>query len=289
MVGVPNAGEERIAEYSPFDDPEGGPGRGGDYVSHLAETIKPLVDARFRTLPQRETTGVAGSSMGGLISLFAFFARPDVFGIMGALSPSLWFAGARYLWAARGGAFPSRQTLPRRRPPGGSRDRRECPPAPRPAAREGVRRGRAPSLRGGPRGQARRGGLGPALPGRRCRFFFLLQSNPCTTSTTAGTAPRSAGTWPWTSSGIMAPGSWSSPPRWARIASGSTGGCTRCWPTTSTRAGSSSSCLDHVHDETWNAEHSASRRPGLAAPPVRPLPGERGPAVHREPQLESRT
>jgi predicted alpha/beta superfamily hydrolase len=60
-------------------------------VSHLAGTIKPWVDARFRTLPQRETTGVAGSSMGGLISLFAFFARPDVFGIMGALSPSLWF------------------------------------------------------------------------------------------------------------------------------------------------------------------------------------------------------
>ena len=92
VVGVPNAGEDRIAEYSPFDDPEGGLGRGNEYVSHLAETIKPLVDARFRTLPQRETTGVVGSSMGGLISLVAFFARPDVFGIMGALSPSLWFA-----------------------------------------------------------------------------------------------------------------------------------------------------------------------------------------------------
>ncbi len=92
VVGVPNTGEDRIAEYSPFDDPEGGPGRGSEYVSHLAETIKPLVDRRFRTLPQRETTGVVGSSMGGLISLFAFFARPDVFGVMGALSPSLWFA-----------------------------------------------------------------------------------------------------------------------------------------------------------------------------------------------------
>ncbi len=92
VVGVPNANGDRLAEYSPFHDSEGGPGRGGDYVSHLAETIKPLVDARFRTLPRRETTGVAGSSMGGLISLFACFARPDVFGIMGALSPSLWYA-----------------------------------------------------------------------------------------------------------------------------------------------------------------------------------------------------
>jgi predicted alpha/beta superfamily hydrolase len=93
VVGVPNAGEQRIAEYSPFEDPEGGVGRGVEYVRHLAETIKPLVDARFLTLPRRETTGVAGSSMGGLISLFAFFARPDVFGLVGALSPSLWFAG----------------------------------------------------------------------------------------------------------------------------------------------------------------------------------------------------
>jgi predicted alpha/beta superfamily hydrolase len=92
VVGVPNAGEARIGEYSPFDDPEGGPGGGADFVSHLAGTIKPLVDVRFRTLPQPATTGVVGSSMGGLISLFAFFARPDVFGIMGALSPSLWVA-----------------------------------------------------------------------------------------------------------------------------------------------------------------------------------------------------
>lgn len=93
VVGIPNAGEGRLAEYGPFDDPEAGPGRGAGYVSHVAEAIKPLVDARFRTLPQREATGVVGSSMGGLISLFAFFARPDVFGIMGALSPSLWLAG----------------------------------------------------------------------------------------------------------------------------------------------------------------------------------------------------
>jgi predicted alpha/beta superfamily hydrolase len=92
-VGVHNAGERRVAEYSPFDDPDGEPGRGGHYVSHLADTIKPLVDGRFRTLPSPEATGVVGSSMGGLISLFAFFSRPDIFGILGALSPSLWFAG----------------------------------------------------------------------------------------------------------------------------------------------------------------------------------------------------
>jgi predicted alpha/beta superfamily hydrolase len=91
-VGIPNAGEGRLAEYSPFDDPEAGPGRGTEYVVSMVETIKPLVDARYRTRPEREATGVVGSSMGGLISLFAFFARPDVFGVAGVLSPSLWFA-----------------------------------------------------------------------------------------------------------------------------------------------------------------------------------------------------
>ncbi|MBA3893712.1 MAG: hypothetical protein H0X69_08450 [Gemmatimonadales bacterium] len=75
MVGVPNRGEGRLAEDSPFDDTEGGPGRGSDYVNYLAGAIKGLVDARYRTLPEREATGIAGSSMGGLISLFAFFAR----------------------------------------------------------------------------------------------------------------------------------------------------------------------------------------------------------------------
>jgi predicted alpha/beta superfamily hydrolase len=92
-VGIPHAGEERLTEYSPFDNPESGPGRGREYVTYLAETIKPLVDARYRTIPGRGTTCVAGSSMGGLISIFAFLARPDVFGAVAAMSPSLWYAG----------------------------------------------------------------------------------------------------------------------------------------------------------------------------------------------------
>jgi predicted alpha/beta superfamily hydrolase len=91
-VGIPHAGEARITEYSPFDDPDGGEGRGRQYVTYLADTIKPLVDAGYRTIPGRGATCVAGSSMGGLISLFAFVARPDVFGAAAAMSPSLWYA-----------------------------------------------------------------------------------------------------------------------------------------------------------------------------------------------------
>jgi predicted alpha/beta superfamily hydrolase len=93
VVGIAHAGEGRIAEYSPFDDADAGPGRGSEYVALMVDVIKPLVDARYRTIPERGTTGVAGSSMGGLISLYAFLARPDVFGVTAAMSPSLWFAG----------------------------------------------------------------------------------------------------------------------------------------------------------------------------------------------------
>ena len=93
VVGVPNAGVRRIDEYSPFKDQRLRKGGRGDwYVAFLANTVKPLIDRDFRTLPEREHTGVLGSSMGGLISLYALFCRPEVFGFAGAMSPSLWFA-----------------------------------------------------------------------------------------------------------------------------------------------------------------------------------------------------
>lgn len=93
VVGVPNMGEERLAEYSPFVDPVEGGGAGDRYLDFLARTLKPAVDRRFRTKTGKEHTGIAGSSMGGLISLYAFFHASSVFGFAGALSPSLWFAG----------------------------------------------------------------------------------------------------------------------------------------------------------------------------------------------------
>ncbi len=92
VVGVANAGSERIAEYSPFTDARlADGGRGDAYLAFLAETVKPLIDSHFRSLPDREHTTMIGSSMGGLISLYAFFARPDLVGHVAAMSPSAWF------------------------------------------------------------------------------------------------------------------------------------------------------------------------------------------------------
>jgi predicted alpha/beta superfamily hydrolase len=105
VVGIPNAGESRCDEYSPFVDARQGGGRGDDYIAFIADTVKPLIDASFRTISGRAGTGIAGSSMGGLISLYAFFARPDVFGFVGAMSPALWFADRALLDYVRGAPF----------------------------------------------------------------------------------------------------------------------------------------------------------------------------------------
>lgn len=92
VVGVPHAGVERIVEYSPFDDTHFGEGRGNRYLDFLVDTLKPQIDQQYRTLRARRWTGIAGSSMGGLISTYAAFTRPETYGFAGALSPSFWFA-----------------------------------------------------------------------------------------------------------------------------------------------------------------------------------------------------
>ena len=97
VVGIPNTGHTRLAEYSPFPDSQMGGGQGDNYVAFLTDTIKPIIDQDFRTLPDKPNCGIMGSSMGGLISLYAFFHRSDVFGFTGVMSPSLWFGHGRIL------------------------------------------------------------------------------------------------------------------------------------------------------------------------------------------------
>ena len=90
----PNHG--RISEYSPFtfDIPELGHIRGQGHITMewLINQFKPYIDVHFPTLPQREYTFIAGSSMGGLMSLYAVMTYNHVFSRAAALSPSLWFA-----------------------------------------------------------------------------------------------------------------------------------------------------------------------------------------------------
>lgn len=93
VVAVPNMGVHRLAEYTPFMDAEKRGGRGDAYLDFIVHSLKPEVDRRFRTRHERTHTGIMGSSLGGLISLYAFFRHPGVFGFAGIMSPSLWWAG----------------------------------------------------------------------------------------------------------------------------------------------------------------------------------------------------
>ncbi|MBS0395792.1 MAG: alpha/beta hydrolase, partial [Proteobacteria bacterium] len=100
VVGIDNAGADRWREYAPAAavaalDPErraqalraaGGEPRSEEYLRFLVEELKPFVDAHFRTRPGRDDTFIMGSSMGGLISLYAISRYPDVFGGAGCLS-----------------------------------------------------------------------------------------------------------------------------------------------------------------------------------------------------------
>ncbi len=92
FIGIENGAEHRIAEYSAWKNEEYGGGEGAQYLDFLCDTLKPFVDEHLRTLPGREATGIIGSSMGGLLALYAAIEKPEVFGMAGVFSPSLWFS-----------------------------------------------------------------------------------------------------------------------------------------------------------------------------------------------------
>jgi predicted alpha/beta superfamily hydrolase len=105
VIGIPNVGSARLDEYSPYVDATHGGGAANQYLDFITHTLKPVVDREFRTLPSREFTGIAGSSMGALLSLYAFFTRAEVFGFAGAMSPALWFAARQIFVTVEQSAF----------------------------------------------------------------------------------------------------------------------------------------------------------------------------------------
>ena len=103
LVGIEcnREGNGRLEEYSPFtfENSELGriKGRGKQYMHWLIKELKPYIDGNFRTLPDRENTLIAGSSMGGLMALYAVATFNQVFQRAACLSPSLWVAPGKML------------------------------------------------------------------------------------------------------------------------------------------------------------------------------------------------
>lgn len=113
VVAVDHGGDRRLDEYDPWRnaDPKLGGGEGDAYVAFLVESLKPWIDRRYRTRRDPAHTGVMGSSMGGLIALYAALKRPDVFGRAGVFSCACWVADPQvyaFARAARPGRTPAR-------------------------------------------------------------------------------------------------------------------------------------------------------------------------------------
>jgi predicted alpha/beta superfamily hydrolase len=91
-VGIDHGVELRMRELNPWDHPRTGPGEGWVYLRFVVETVKPLIDTRFRTRRAAAHTALIGSSMGGLITQAALHRHRTTFGLGGVFSPSFWIA-----------------------------------------------------------------------------------------------------------------------------------------------------------------------------------------------------
>lgn len=96
VVAIDHAGNERLIDFNPVVTEEKKQ-EGMKYIKFVGTYLKPYIDGRYRTLPSREHTGIGGSSLGGLVSLYGILNRSEVFGRAMVFSPSLWIAPASYL------------------------------------------------------------------------------------------------------------------------------------------------------------------------------------------------
>ena len=98
VVAIDNGLNKRLNEYCPYDfslkgigaNATSNKGEGDQYVDFLVKTLKPFIDRKYRTLGDKIHTFIAGSSMGGLISMYAILKYPNVFGGAGVFSPAFW-------------------------------------------------------------------------------------------------------------------------------------------------------------------------------------------------------
>lgn len=108
-------GNGRLEEYSPVDFTmrDGTPirGKGRKYMNWLVREFKPYIDANYPTLPDRANTAIAGSSMGGLMTMYALAKYNRIFSRGAALSPSLWVGNGSALEIIKDGRYAANTLL----------------------------------------------------------------------------------------------------------------------------------------------------------------------------------
>jgi enterochelin esterase-like enzyme len=91
IVGIYNAGDRRLAEYTHERDWQRGGGEAEHYGRMLVEDLLPWIAARYRVRSDRESTGMGGSSLGGLVTLYLGLKHAERFGKLAVMSPSVWW------------------------------------------------------------------------------------------------------------------------------------------------------------------------------------------------------
>jgi predicted alpha/beta superfamily hydrolase len=91
IVGIYNTGKRRLREYTPSKDRKVGGGGADRYGRMLTREIKPFVESQYRILPGVANTGIGGSSLGALLTLYLGLRYRQIFGKMAVLSPSVWW------------------------------------------------------------------------------------------------------------------------------------------------------------------------------------------------------
>ncbi|WP_185204688.1 alpha/beta hydrolase-fold protein [Chryseobacterium sp. C3] len=90
IIAVEHGSEERIKEYIFDNDNVANGSEGKKYIRFITDTLKPYVDQTYRTKKDRDNTGIGGSSLGALISIYSGFLYPEVYSKLLIFSPSLW-------------------------------------------------------------------------------------------------------------------------------------------------------------------------------------------------------
>jgi predicted alpha/beta superfamily hydrolase len=91
IVGIYNTGDSRLAEYTPDRNPQMGGGEADTYGRLITEELMPWIAEQYRVRPEREATGMGGSSLGGLVTLYLGIRHAAVFGKLAVMSPSAWW------------------------------------------------------------------------------------------------------------------------------------------------------------------------------------------------------
>ena len=91
IVGIYNTGDRRLAEYTHERDWQMGGGEADSYGALITRELIPWIGLHYRTKPGREHTGMGGSSLGGLVSLYLGLKYSEIFGRLAVLSPSVWW------------------------------------------------------------------------------------------------------------------------------------------------------------------------------------------------------